>query len=54
MPAIVMARGHKIEEVPEVPLVIENLERLDKTKEVIETIKRFGGGLDLERVSKNK
>ena len=49
-----MARGHKIDDVPEIPLVIENLERLERTKEVIQLIRRFGGGADLDRVAKNK
>jgi len=34
IPALVMARGHKIDEIPEVPLVVDNksFDNIDKTK----------------------
>ena len=50
-----MARGHRIEEVPELPLVVDDsLEKMTKTKDVYATCVRFGLKADLERVLKNR
>ena len=54
VPALVMARGHRIDEVPEIPLVIDGIEKCEKTKEVLAVLQRFGAGPDLERVEKSK
>jgi large subunit ribosomal protein L4e len=34
VPALVMARGHKVEKLPELPLVVSNLATVTKTKDV--------------------
>jgi large subunit ribosomal protein L4e len=40
LPALVMARGHRVESVPEVPLVVDNLEgsKTSKAKEILESV----------------
>jgi len=55
IPALVMARGHKIDEIPEVPLIVENksFDNIDKTKkakEFLESIKAFD---DVEHADKS-
>lgn len=43
LPALVMARGHRIEGVPEVPLVVSDAaESLTKTKAAVELLKKVG------------
>jgi large subunit ribosomal protein L4e len=43
LPALVMARGHRIDGVPEVPLVVDNsVESAQKTKKAIEVLKSVG------------
>ncbi len=52
---IVAQRGHKIEEVPELPLVVsDEIESLKRTKEVIDVLENLGMGPELERASKKK
>jgi large subunit ribosomal protein L4e len=41
LPALVMARGHKVEQVPEVPLVIDALDA-DKTSKAKKILEEFG------------
>jgi len=52
VPALVMARGHRIEEVPEIPLVISNasVETLSKTKEAVALLQKIGALDDVEKV----
>lgn len=48
---LVSARGHSIEDVPEIPLVVtDDLEKLRKTKEVEEALVRLGVLSDIYRV----
>ena len=56
VPALVMARGHHIGKVPEVPLVlsIESLANIKKTKEAVATLKAVGVWADVERVMNSK
>jgi len=52
---LVMARGHRIEDVPELPLVVDDsLEKMTKTKDVYNLCKRFGLKPDLDRVLANR
>lgn len=52
---LVMARGHRIEEVPELPLVVDDsLEKMTKTNDVYKLLKRFGLKADLDRVLSNR
>jgi large subunit ribosomal protein L4e len=56
VPALVMARGHKIDNVPEVPLVVatEKFNNMAKTKEALALLKTLGAGDDLKRVTDSK
>lgn len=49
-----MARGHRIDNIPEVPLVLDNLEKTERTKDLIDILKRFGAYTDVERVIDSK
>jgi large subunit ribosomal protein L4e len=52
---IVSARGHSIEDVPEIPLVVtDDMEQLNKTKEVEETLTRLGILSDIYRVRESR
>lgn len=49
LPALVMARGHKIDNVPEVPLVIsDSVESVKKTKEAVAALKAVNAYADVE------
>jgi len=52
LPGLVMARGHRISQIPEVPLVIDNksVESLDKTRKAVALLKAIGAYEDIERV----
>jgi large subunit ribosomal protein L4e len=51
LPALVMARGHRIGRVPEMPLVVSNAaESTAKTAQAVALLERFGAGEDLARV----
>jgi large subunit ribosomal protein L4e len=50
---LVMARGHRIEGVPELPLVIDNL-NLKKTDALLETLNALGCAADLTKVRASK
>lgn len=48
VPALVMARGHVIDEVPEIPLVLENaIESTKKTSQAKDILVAIGAGADL-------
>jgi large subunit ribosomal protein L4e len=52
---LVVSRGHSIEDVPEVPLIVtDDLEELKKTKEVEETLIRLGVLSDIYRVKESR
>jgi len=52
LPSIVMARGHRIEQVPEIPLVIDNkaVDSLSKTSAAVTLLKALGIYDDVEKV----
>lgn len=51
LPALVMARGHEIDDVPEVPLVIDGtMEGMKKTSKAVTLLKALGAYDDVERV----
>jgi len=55
IPALVMSKGHRIEETPEVPLVIsDKVEELKKTKEAVAVLKKFKAWSDIEKVYNSK
>lgn len=50
VPSLVMARGHKIESVPEVPLVVsDSAEGIEKTASAIKALKQIGAYPDAEK-----
>lgn len=55
VPALVMARGHKIDELPECPLVISNgVEKVAKTAAAVKLLKKLGAYQDVEKVISSK
>ena len=43
LPSLVLARGHRIEQVPEIPLVVEDgAETLSKTRKALELLAKLG------------
>lgn len=50
---LVLARGHKVEEVPELPLVTDSLNAAS-TSALLTAIQQLGGAADLARVHKSK
>ena len=43
MPSLVLARGHRIEEVPEIPLVVDDgAQTLTKTRKALDLLQRLG------------
>ncbi|KAJ3273749.1 hypothetical protein HK104_004236 [Borealophlyctis nickersoniae] len=55
VPSLVLARGHKIEKVAEVPLVIGNgAESLTKTKAAVQLLKSVAAYTDVEKVVNSK
>lgn len=54
-PALVMARGHRIEETPELPLVVSSdVEKIAKTSAAVEVLKALGAQADVEKVIDSK
>merc|ERR1711981_1235789 len=50
LPSLVMARGHRISEVPECPLVIDSfIESVDKTSKAVKILKDVGAFEDVEK-----
>ncbi|KAJ3338958.1 hypothetical protein HDU93_008857 [Gonapodya sp. JEL0774] len=55
LPALVMARGHKIDKVAEVPLVLDgSVESLKKTKDAVTALKAANAAQDVKRVVESK
>jgi len=55
VPALVMARGHEISEVPEMPLVVSDAaHKIAKTKEAIAMLKGLGCAAELEKTKASK
>lgn len=55
IPALVMARGHNLEMVPEIPLVVPNsVEALEKTKDAVKLLKDIGAYRDVEKAERTK
>uniref|UniRef100_A0A8C5MGZ0 Large ribosomal subunit protein uL4 C-terminal domain-containing protein n=1 Tax=Leptobrachium leishanense TaxID=445787 RepID=A0A8C5MGZ0_9ANUR len=51
LPALVMSKGHRIEEIPEVPLVVEDkVEGYKKTKEAVLLLKKLKAWNDIKKV----
>jgi len=55
VPSLVLARGHRIEQVPEIPFVVSNedIDGIAKTKEAVAFLKSFQLYDDIERVKES-
>jgi len=55
IPSLVMSKGHRIEEIPEVPLVMsDKVECIKKTKEAMVLLKKLKVWTDIEKVKASK
>jgi large subunit ribosomal protein L4e len=55
LPSLVMARGHRIGKIQEVPLVVANgVESLTKTKQAVQLLKQINAYDDVEKVVDSK
>jgi len=55
IPALVMARGHAIDEVPELPLVVGNgAQGIAKTQDALALFAKFGADADVDRCTASK
>eukprot|EP00173_Palmaria_palmata_P002339 Plantae.Rhodophyta-Palmaria_palmata.ctg248.p1 GENE.Plantae.Rhodophyta-Palmaria_palmata.ctg248~~Plantae.Rhodophyta-Palmaria_palmata.ctg248.p1 ORF type:complete len:375 (+),score=68.42 Plantae.Rhodophyta-Palmaria_palmata.ctg248:123-1127(+) len=55
LPALVMARGHDVEDVAEVPLVVEkSIEGMKKTSGAVKMLKKLGAYDDVERAKASR
>lgn len=55
VPALLMARGHKVDNIPEVPVVCTNaIESLTKTKAAVALLKRLNAYDDVEKCQDSK
>jgi len=55
VPALVMARGHRVEEVPEMPLVVDtSLQTCSKTTAALATLKALGASAEVDKVKDSK
>jgi len=55
VPALVMSKGHKVEEISEVPLVVDDqVESFVKTKEAVQLLRKLNAWADVEKVCKSK
>jgi len=55
LPSLVAARGHKIDEVPEIPLVVDSAaEKVTKTKDALKLLKALGANVDVEKAKASR
>jgi len=56
LPSLVLARGHRIENIPEVPLVVDNktIDNIDKTSKAVALLKALHVYEDVEKVKDSK
>jgi len=56
LPSLVLARGHRIEQVPEIPLVVDNktIDNIDKTSKAVSLLKALHVFEDVEKVKDSR
>jgi len=55
LPSLVLARGHRISEVPEIPLVVDTAtESLQRTKQAIKALEAVGAYADVEKAKASR
>ena len=53
VPSLVLARGHRVNDVPEIPLVVDSLQ-VSKTKDLLKILYALGCGEELETIISTK
>jgi large subunit ribosomal protein L4e len=48
IPSLVLARGHRVNHIPEIPLVVDRLNK-QKTKDLLSVLTRLGAGDEIEK-----
>jgi len=55
IPALVMSKGHRIEQVPEIPLIVsDKVQELKKTKEAVGVLRKLKAWPDIEKVKASR
>jgi large subunit ribosomal protein L4e len=55
LPSLVLARGHRIEQVPELPLVVDDsVQSVQKTKAAVAALKAIGAYADVEKAGESR
>jgi large subunit ribosomal protein L4e len=55
IPALVMSKGHRIEQVPEMPLIVsDKVQELKKTKEAVGVLRKLKAWPDIEKVKASR
>jgi len=55
IPALIMARGHAVSEIPEVPLVVsDKVQEFKKTKEAVVLLRRLRAWADIDKVTNSR
>jgi len=55
LPALVMAKGHKVDDVPEIPLVVEDsVQQMKKTKQAVTLLKKLKCWDDILKVKRSR
>merc|ERR1712045_568313 len=55
LPALAMAKGHRVEQVPEFPLVLDDsVESIKKTKDAVTVLRKTNAWADVERVKASR
>lgn len=55
IPALVMSKGHRIEQIPEVPLVLsDKVEEIKRTKEAVGVLRKLKAWDDIEKVKNSR
>lgn len=53
VPALVLSKGHVVDQVPELPLVVsDKVSELTKTKQAVQFLRRIKAWADIQKVSK--
>jgi len=53
IPSLVMARGHRVNHIPEIPLVVDRINK-QKTKDLITILQKLGVGEELEKCKNSR
>jgi len=54
VPSLVLARGHRVNNVPEIPLIVDSFTGFDKTKKLVDRLNALGLGEELQKVKDSR